>query len=49
MKKSKKAAETNVPDTAAKPVKPEKMTGKEYTKELRKLQGQLCGLQEWVK
>ena len=28
---------------------PEKLTTKEYTKELRKLQGELCKLQEWVK
>jgi len=49
MKKSKKAAQSDVADTTAKPAKPEKMTNKEYTKELRKLQGQLCGLQEWVK
>src|SRR3954463_5743108 len=28
---------------------PEKLKGKEYVKELRKLQGELCHLQEWVK
>ena len=28
---------------------PEKLTTKEYTKELRKLQAELCKLQEWVK
>jgi polyphosphate kinase 2 len=28
---------------------PSKMKGKEYTKELRKLQAELCHLQEWVK
>ncbi len=28
---------------------PAKMKGKEYTKELRKLQAELCHLQEWVK
>src|SRR5437773_11468945 len=27
----------------------EKMKGKKYMKELRKLQGELCHLQEWVK
>src|SRR6187455_2757727 len=27
----------------------EKLSGKEYEKELRKLQGELCKLQEWVK
>src|SRR6476620_11626481 len=27
----------------------EKLKGKEYLKELRKLQGELCKLQEWVK
>ena len=26
-----------------------KMKGKKYMKELRKLQGELCHLQEWVK
>ncbi len=30
-------------------VEPEKLKGKEYMKELRKLQGELCHLQEWVK
>src|SRR3954465_11757956 len=28
---------------------PEKLSNKEYMKELRKLQGELCHLQEWVK
>jgi polyphosphate kinase 2 len=28
---------------------PEKLSGKKYLKELRKLQGELCHLQEWVK
>jgi polyphosphate kinase 2 len=28
---------------------PEKLSGKKYLKELRKLQGELCRLQEWVK
>jgi polyphosphate kinase 2 (PPK2 family) len=28
---------------------PEKLTNKEYMKELRKLQAELCHLQEWVK
>ena len=28
---------------------PKKMKGKEYVKELRKLQGELCRLQDWVK
>src|SRR4026208_2037883 len=28
---------------------PEKLANKEYMKELRKLQGELCHLQEWVK
>src|SRR5215471_10205931 len=28
---------------------PKKMKGKKYTKELRKLQGELCKLQEWIK
>jgi len=28
---------------------PEKLSGKKYMKELRKLQGELCQLQEWVK
>src|SRR5512140_549862 len=28
---------------------PEKLNNKEYMKELRKLQGELCHLQEWVK
>jgi len=26
---------------------PEKLSGKKYLKELRKLQGELCHLQEW--
>ena len=29
--------------------KPEKLKGKEYMKQLRKLQGEVCKLQEWVK
>jgi len=29
--------------------KTEKMKNKEYTKELRRLQAELCKLQEWVK
>jgi polyphosphate kinase len=33
----------------AKPARPRKMKLKEYTKELRKLQAELCVLQEWVK
>lgn len=32
-----------------KSAEPEKLGGKEYMKELRKLQGELCHLQEWVK
>src|SRR5580765_7173850 len=28
---------------------PDKLSGKKYMKELRKLQGELCKLQEWVK
>jgi polyphosphate kinase len=33
----------------SKPNGPEKMKAKKYEKELRKLQGELCKLQEWVK
>ena len=33
----------------AKPEGDKKMKGKKYLKELRKLQGELCHLQEWVK
>ncbi|MFC7336257.1 polyphosphate kinase 2 [Haloferula chungangensis] len=33
----------------SKPEKPEKLSKKSYMKELRKLQGELCHLQEWVK
>ncbi len=36
-------------DKAPKANGPEKLTNKEYEKELRKLQGRLCQLQEWVK
>ena len=31
------------------PDKPKKLKNKQYMKELRKLQGELCHLQEWVK
>ena len=33
----------------SKPNGTEKLKGKKYMKELRKLQGELCHLQEWVK
>ena len=33
----------------SKPNGPEKMKNKKYARELRKLQGELCHLQEWVK
>ena len=33
----------------SKPNGTEKLKGKKYMKELRKLQGELCQLQEWVK
>ena len=33
----------------SKPNGTEKLKGKKYEKELRKLQGELCKLQEWVK
>jgi polyphosphate kinase 2 (PPK2 family) len=33
----------------SKPDGTEKLKGKKYMKELRKLQGELCHLQEWVK
>jgi polyphosphate kinase 2 len=47
-KKTKPAkAETNVRD--AEIDEPQKVKNKEYTKELRKLQSELCKLQEWVK
>ena len=35
--------------TKSKPDEKPKMKGKEYTRELRKLQAELCALQEWVK
>lgn len=35
--------------TKTQDAKPEKLKNKEYAKELRKLQGELCKLQEWVK
>jgi polyphosphate kinase 2 len=38
-----------VPDSAGDEIAAEKMKRKEYEKELRKLQVQLCHLQEWVK
>src|SRR6476469_5286378 len=34
---------------AKEPKMPKKLNGKRYLKELRKLQGKLCRLQEWVK
>src|SRR5438045_4853976 len=33
----------------SKNAEPEKLKNKQYTKELRKLQAELCHLQEWVK
>src|SRR3974377_1774789 len=36
-------------DDAISTALPEKMSNKEYTKELRKLQAELCTLQDWVK
>ena len=36
-------------DKTAAAAAPEKLASKEYMKELRKLQGELCHLQEWVK
>ena len=42
------SSESHMPET--KPAKsPGKMSNKDYDKELRKLQGKLCQLQEWVK
>ena len=45
MKKNKKSGDGNGDGDGAKP----KLTNKEYMKELRKLQVELCRLQEWVK
>jgi polyphosphate kinase 2 len=44
-KKDKKAAEKDAPAETSS----EKLSGKEYAKELKKLQSELCVLQEWVK
>ena len=46
-RKKDKTAETTPTETTA--TKPEKMSGKEFDKELLKLQVELCHLQEWVK
>src|SRR5215213_11828634 len=36
-------------DKTAYAAAPDKLASKEYMKELRKLQGELCHLQEWIK
>jgi polyphosphate kinase len=42
-------ADDTVRDAAAGDTEPKKMSGKRYEKKLRKLQTELCHLQEWVK
>jgi len=48
MSKKTESKSTEPPSKTSEIVGPEKLTTKHYTKELRKLQAELCKLQEWV-